>query len=146
MLWKPYDTPSTYSANSLMRLKTCSEPIQKIFLSLAQDGWDISIFCGRRTEEEQTAAYAAGLSNARWPYSDHNVEHPDDLSDAIDAGPWVSGIGVPWKAGDAVWTYFAGVTMSKAHELGHELEWGGFYVNKKTGRPLKDMNHFSLVK
>jgi len=136
MIWTPYDHPATYSTNSIKRLASCAAPIQQVFNDLAIEGWDISIFCGVRSEVDQTKAYEAGLSGTPWPKSDHNAV-PPDLSNAIDAGPFVPGIGIPWNI-TSLWVYFAGVVLLKAEELGYTFEWGGFYSN------VKDLNHFSL--
>ena len=131
--------PTWYSDSSSQAIGSCVEPLQRIFLALAQDGWDISAFWGHRGEDDQNDAFTSGRSKACWPKSKHNKV----LSEAIDAGPWIPGVGVPGYGDvpndDAIWIIFAGAVMAKAQELGIKLRWGGLFKN------LKDLGHFELI-
>jgi len=123
-----------YGDASRARLSTCHSDLQRLFKALAEDGWDIAIVCGHRTEEAQSEAYANQKSRLSWPHSRHNKSP----SIAIDAAPWINGA-IPWDADDSVWIQFAGIVMSKAAELNIDIIWGGLF------RGLKDLNHFELA-
>lgn len=133
--YRPYSHPSVYGTSSMNRLETCDERIQHLFKALAEEGWDISIICGHRSHEKQQLFYDQGFSNAKPGESGHN----DYPSTAIDAGPWISGYGIPWSEGDNIWIVFAGIVLAKAAALNIPLKWGGLF------RSIKDLNHFELV-
>ena len=139
MEYKQGNLPTWYGKSSSQRLGTCTEQFQTLFNALAADGWDISIFCGHRGEEDQNKAYFDHKSNAKWPDSYHNAIP----SKGIDAGPYIQGEGTPGYGDcpndDAIWIIFAGAVMSKAQEMGIKLRWGGLFTG------LKDLAHFELV-
>ncbi|KKK62676.1 hypothetical protein LCGC14_3001930, partial [marine sediment metagenome] len=97
-----------------------------------------SVVKGHRGEEEQHAAFIAvpQRSKLRWPDGNHNKSP----SGAVDVGPYIKGIGVPWasvlmlkgyskreaRAGCiAHFCQFSGVVLSFAESMGIKLRWGG---------------------
>lgn len=102
--------------------------------ALAEDGWDITIICGHRGEEEQNKEYAEGDSDLQWPDSKHNAY----LSNAVDTAPYIPGVGIPWKDSHP-WHMLAGAVFAKAHELHIEIEWGGHWTSPN------DLPHWQLV-
>ena len=70
------------------RLKTCHPDLQKLMNEVIQDTpVDFTIVTGYRNEEEQTKAYNAGLSKARFMESPHNYSP----SLAVDVMPYANG-------------------------------------------------------
>lgn len=138
IIYEKYPRPALYGRSSTSRLETCQPIIQKTFYALADDGWDISVFCGNRNEVEQTTAYNNGSSKCQWPDSGHNG-YP---SWAIDAGPWIPGIGIPWNENFVIepWIILAGEVMKKAQAMNIRVVWGSFIPG------LRDFNHFLFLK
>jgi hypothetical protein len=48
------------------------------------EGWDITVLCGFRGEDDQNDAFRRGTSDLRWPKSKHN-QRP---SRAVDLAPY----------------------------------------------------------
>ncbi len=130
----PYKNPSVYSKSSLSNLGSCKSDLRRLFTTLADDGWDITIICGHRGEAEQNKEYAEGDSHLQWPDSNHNTY----LSNAVDIAPYIPGVGIPWKD-DHPWHMLAGAVFAKAHELHIKIEWGGHWGS------LEDLPHWQLA-
>ena len=126
--------PTTYGQKSTACLDSCCYDLKRLFYALAEDGWNISVFCGHRGEVAQTKAYNDGASGAEWGESEHN-EFP---SKAIDAGPYIPGVGIPWED-ENCWIVYAGAVFKKAQEMGIKLKWGGLFQG------LKDLNHIEVA-
>jgi peptidoglycan L-alanyl-D-glutamate endopeptidase CwlK len=62
------------SKKSRERLLSCDQKLQTIILELtgAIGDRDFIVLCGHRNKEEQTKAYDAGHSKAKWGQSKHN--------------------------------------------------------------------------
>lgn len=135
--YKPYNHPSTFSTSSWRNLDSCNTRLKLLFTELAHDGWDMTIVCGHRTEEEQADEVAKGTSELQWPDSRHNVQP----SLAVDVAPYIAGLGIPWNDDydPAPWHMLAGAIQCKAKELGIEIEWGGYWES------LVDLPHWQLV-
>ena len=134
----------SFGKTSRRRLKTCHPDIQRVFKRVVKEH-DCSIICGRRGRNAQQLAFENGNSKVQWPDSAHNAEEPE-LSDAVDAGPYVSGKGIIWEP--VACAYFAGKVMEIAKEEGVELRWGGDWDrdNDTTDQNFNDLVHFELVK
>lgn len=73
----------SYSLASKKKLETCHPDLQTLMFYVSL-GYENTITCGHRDEQEQNAAFAAGNSQLRWPDSKHN----STPSDAVDAVPY----------------------------------------------------------
>lgn len=161
-----------FSARSMARLETCDPTLQRLFLNVVEI-YDCTILIGARGRRAQEVAYEQGRSRLRWPDSKHNVitaaqaeEHGADerpLSLAVDAAPWIPGIGVPWpstlerigashrQAQVACWAhfgFFAGVVLTTARQMGiTAIRWGGDWDSDGlllVDQGLDDGPHFEL--
>jgi peptidoglycan L-alanyl-D-glutamate endopeptidase CwlK len=73
----------SYSITSKKKLETCHPDLQALFFYVVL-GYDNTITCGHRGEQEQNEAFANGYSQLQWPNSKHN-QYP---SNAVDAVPY----------------------------------------------------------
>jgi len=73
----------SYSFASKTKLETCHPDLQAIFFYVIL-GYDNTIVCGHRGEQEQNEAFASGASEKTYPNSKHN-SYP---SMAVDAAPY----------------------------------------------------------
>lgn len=126
-----------YSKQSQEKLNTCHEDIQKVFNEVIR-WFDNTIVFGRRSKEEQNAAYASGNSKLQYPYSKHN-KNP---SHAIDAVPWP----INWEDRERM-TLFAGFVLGIASKFGITLRWGGDWnMNYEVqDNSFDDLAHFELT-
>jgi hypothetical protein len=90
---------------------------------------DFTIVWGHRNEDEQETAYRSGNSTKRWPFSKHN----SIPSLAVDIAPWP----IDWNEEDE-FGFISGWIARVAHEMGHEIRWGGTW-------DLNDCGHIELV-
>lgn len=132
---------ATYSTVSERRLLSCDPRLQRVFRRVLELGFDHSILCGHRGQQEQDAAFAAGNSKKKWP----NGEHNKIPSRAVDAQPY------PARTKDKRWAQncilFAGVVMGVAAAMGIKLRWGGDWDMDKDmtdENGLIDFPHFEL--
>lgn len=72
-----------FSIQSKERLQTCDPRIQRVFNDVIKT-LDCTIQEGRRGQEEQDAAFAAGTSKLKWPNGPHN----GNPSRAVDVVPY----------------------------------------------------------
>ena len=126
-----------YSKASSERLGTCHPMLQRLFLALAED-WDISIICGHRSEEEQTAAVNSGASKTNFPNSKHNKTP----SAGIDAALYP----IEWKDPGRHYM-FVGMVKQKAKDLGISIRCGADWDsdNQTRDQRFNDLVHFELV-
>lgn len=131
----------SYSAASKTRLATCDPRLQRVFNAVLALGFDHSILCGERGQQEQHEAFLRGYSKKDYPASEHN-KHP---SRAVDAQPY------PAHVGDRRWqqdcSFFAGVVVGVAASMGIRIRWGGDWDQDRTTTDengLVDMPHFEL--
>lgn len=99
---------------------------------------DFSVTAGRRDEEHQNAAYAAGASQVPWPLSTHNT----DPSEGIDVAPYP----IAWDDRER-FTLLAGVILMCGFMMGIKLRWGGDWNQDTEVKDNKfdDLGHFELV-
>lgn len=136
-----------YSQSSKDRLETCHDDLQLIFKSVLLRA-DHTIICGHRGEKEQDDAFRRGVSRLPWPQGKHN-EFP---SMAVDAAPYVPGIGISWEDHIA-FGVFAGRVLEVADRLfdtgqvTHRIRWGGDWDQDGSNLDQKfnDLVHFELT-
>ena len=119
----------SFGRTSKERLATCDPRLQEIMNEVVKL-YDISVLCGHRTEEEQTAAYEAGNSKLRYPESNHN----STPSRAVDVAPYP----IDW---DDIgrFHFMAGIVTTVAAQHGYKIRWGGTFTS------FFDGPHFELV-
>jgi len=76
-----------FSAESLANLATVDERLQRVLHDVIRKR-DCKVTCGRRSREEQEAAFERGTTRVQWPNSNHNVGVPGRLARAVDAPPY----------------------------------------------------------
>ncbi len=157
----------TYSKVSRERLETCCPELRTIFHSLISRH-DHSILCGARSREEQETAFREGRSKLHFGESKHNVGPGTvrDLSDAIDAAPYLPGLSIPWPppiplneqiTASFVIKYskrlglfyvFAGRVLQLAEEHEIALRWGGDWDRDDdvTDQSFDDLVHFEVIR
>ena len=139
----------TLGKTSRKRLDTCCPPLQEIVKAAAADPecpCDFGVVCGARGRVDQMAAYDAGLSNAEWGESDHNVMKGDDpFSMGVDLAPYDPSIrNYVWDNGDQRYEALAGHILTHAAKLGYSIEWGGTYDVNGAAPGGSDKPHYSL--
>lgn len=126
-----------FSKQSLDRLNTCHEDLQRVFLEVVKH-FDCTVIEGHRGKEAQNKAFASGNSKLKWPHGKHN-KLP---SDAVDVMPYP----IDWKDRERI-TLFAGFVLGTAKSMGIDLRWGG---NWKMDTMVKDntfddLPHYELL-
>ena len=100
-------------------------------------GFDCTIVCGHRGEEDQNEAYKRGNSKVKYPHGRHNA----NPSRAVDVAPYP----IDWTDRDR-FNYFAGYVKGVASQMGLNIIWGGDWDNdtdlKDNG--FDDLVHFEL--
>ena len=104
-----------FSTNSFIKLQTCDERLQKLFLEVIKHR-DCTIVCGHRTKEEQDKAVAEGKSEAPFPHSRHNM----NPSMAVDVMPYP----IDWNNIQRL-KEFSEFVKGVAAALGIKVRWGG---------------------
>lgn len=148
-----------YSDSSQRKLFSCHRDLQSVFLFII-DWYDHTIVSGQRTEQEQQYLYDLGRSTLRGSESKH-VRRPVSL--AVDAAPWIPGVGIPWPQPDdsreirydklQYFYLFAGLVMGVARlkrvrgEISHRFRWGGDWDGDwdLSDNRFDDLCHFELV-
>jgi len=133
-----------YSKQSLERLETCEDAIQRLFNAFILE-FDCTILCGHRTASEQSIVFAAGHSRCEWPDSEHN----NFPSTAIDVAPYyIEKPHTRWDKGALYrWYYFGGRVIQLASKMNIPIRWGGdwdmdTYVKDQR---FNDLPHFELI-
>jgi peptidoglycan L-alanyl-D-glutamate endopeptidase CwlK len=117
-----------FSKKSAGILKRADPDLQRVANEAIKE-YDFSVICSVRSKQEQTRAYNAGKSRAKWGQSPHNFEP----SLAIDIGPY------PLDWNDlAAFERLGTVFLKHATKLGVSLEWGKHFTG------LVDYPHFQL--
>ncbi len=126
-----------FGSTSKLRLTTCHPEIRAV-MNDAIKVIDIKIISGRRDEEQQTAAYEAGMSQVPWPKSTHNT----DPSEGIDVAPYP----ISWDDRER-FTLMAGIILGIAYKMGIALRWGGDWDQDTEVKDNKfdDLGHFEVV-
>lgn len=140
----------TYSQSSKLNLDQCHLDLQRVFNKVIVTA-DCTIITGHRGRAEQERMVELGRSKVNYPDSKHNVSP----SLAVDAAPYLPGIGIPWpQPGEPDYvkrmmqfTYFAGYVLATAHDLGITLRWGGDWDRDHSlmDQSFDDLVHFELV-
>ena len=121
-----------FSVASSDKLKTCCEPLQRLFNAVILER-DCIVVCGFRDQVAQDAAFDKGFSKLRWPHGRHN-RNP---SMAVDVLPY------PFKNEDwkdlELWAAFVEVVKNKAAELGIPIICGYDW------KSFQDVDHFELA-
>ena len=133
-----------YNERSEARLKECHEDLQMIFYEVIKY-FDCSIICGQRGEKEQNEAFEMGLSQLKYPKSNHNKSP----SLAVDAVPYP----VEWNNINRM-RLFAGFVLGIASQLkangfiDHDIRWGGDWDRDTFMKDQRfhDVAHFELIK
>lgn len=129
-----------FGAESLRKLRTCDERLQKIMLEVVES-FDCTVLEGHRGEEAQNRAFAEGKSKLKWPNGNHN-RYP---SNAVDVAPFP----VDWN--DLKRFYFlAGLVFGIARKHGVKIRWGGSWqgrLSEEVAHPPKflDLPHFEVL-
>ena len=118
----------SFSRRSEERLATCHPDLQKV-LHTAIRIMDFTVLQGHRGKEEQNEMVRRGVSQLRYPHSNHNTSP----SHAVDIAPWP----IDWEDTER-FAELAGVVKACAHFHGVKLGWGGDW------KSFKDMPHFEL--
>ncbi len=123
-----------FSKISEERLLTCHPDIVAVCRELIKQ-MDVSVLCGRRTKEEQEAAYKAGRSFAHYPQSAHNRVP----SHAVDLAPYP----IDWNnlaRFKEMWLRFDAIArvLRERGEIMSNFVWGGEF------KRLKDCPHIEI--
>lgn len=125
-----------FGKESLAKLATCDERLQKIFKEVIK-GIDCQVLEGHRGQKAQDAAFAAGNSKLKWPKGEHNATP----SRAVDVAPWP----VDWKDMRR-FDFFAGYVKGTAAQMGLKVRWGGDWDsdNDLKDQKFNDLVHFEI--
>ena len=121
---------------------TC-HPKLIILLDEAIKIYDFAVLCGHRGKADQEEAFAAGLSQLRWPDSKHN----NPTSMAFDAAPWHSKRpNIRWKS-EKEFATLHGVFVAVAARHDIKLCWGGDWDRDfdQYDQTFNDLGHWELV-
>ena len=126
-----------FGRTSKARLSTCHPQLQAVFNEVIK-GWDCSILCGERPEEDQNEAYSSGRSTVQYPNSKHNTSP----SLAVDVAPYP----IDWDDLGRFYM-FAGYVMRIAEDMNIKIRYGGDWDGDKhtTDHKFKDLPHWELV-
>lgn len=133
-----------YSIKSIDRLSKVDHRLINLFSRVIKY-YDHVILTGHRTEAEQNAKFAKGLTKVKWPNSKHNLVP----SRAIDAAPYP----IPDKWGEenvkelVKFYEFAAIVRYEAAREGLKIRWGGDWDMDKDYKDntFDDLVHFELV-
>ena len=126
-----------YGKTSNKRLDTCHPDLIRLFdyaLLHPDCPCDITIVCGERGREAQEKAFCDGKSKAKFGQSPHNFEP----SYAVDAAPYVKGVGIPWDD-KSLFRELAAHIKACADDLGIHVTWGGNF------KSFCDMPHWEIT-
>lgn len=126
-----------FSGQSLKRLKTCDEQLQRLFLTVGKE-YDCTILEGHRGRRKQNGAFNRGTSKVRWP----NGRHNSIPSKGIDVAPYP----IDWK-NEKRFYHFAGYVQGKASEMGIKIRFGGDWDKDfdLDDQDFNDLVHFELT-
>lgn len=137
-----------FSESSASKLATADLQLQQVFNRVILS-YDCTVIEGHRAPERQLQLYHMGSSKVKFG------KHNEIPSQAIDAGPYIAGRGIPWPTpGEKEYTkdlahfyHFAGFVLGVAEELGVKLRWGGDWDrdNDLHDQTFDDLVHFELI-
>ncbi len=141
-----------YGKRSKQVLSEIDPEMERLFNRVIE-GYDCSLICGHRTQEDQTRAFIAGTSQVPWPESKHNTVP----SMAVDAVPYplpkdwgkIQGDGaraaLQKYSGELTgkelqkFIHFGNYVLGVAAGMGIKIEWGGQW------KTFKDYPHFNRI-
>lgn len=140
-----------YSKTSEAKLMTCHIDLQIVMRTVLRF-FDHTIVTGHREKEAQNKAYDDGLSQLQWPDGNHN----DMPSMAVDAAPYIDGLGMIRGNKPADMKYFYAfshvvITVAKilkaAGIITHDIRWGGDWDSDQNfdDQTFNDLYHYELV-
>ena len=103
-----------FSESSEKRLATCHPKLRELFQEVVK-GYDCTVLCGFRGQDEQDSAFEKGTSKVKWPESKHN----NFPSLAVDVAPYP----IDWKDTNRFY-HFAGYVRAVAERLGIKVRQG----------------------
>ncbi len=139
-----------YSSQSRARLSTCDARLQRVFNEVIMLH-DCTVIEGHRSRERQLELYNAKRSKVK------AGKHNEQPSLAVDAAPYLRGIGIPWpdrKKRPATFekdywqfVYFAGFVVAIAASMDIPLRWGGDWNRNLllSDQNFDDLVHFEIV-
>ena len=126
-----------FSQRSLERLGECDERLERLFSSVVR-GFDCSVLCGHRNEDDQNEAFRNNRSKVKWPDGKHNKKP----AEAIDIVPYP----IDWENLKRFYM-FGGYVLAKAEALGIKIRWGGDWDSDTMTDDQKfmDLPHFEIL-
>lgn len=125
-------TTYKWGKSSKARLDSCDKRLQLLCNELLKScGFDLTITCGYRNEEDQNWAYVNGRSKARFGQSKHNSQP----SKAVDICPYP----INWDDKDIRWWKMIATAYEVARKNGITIRSGAFFSG------LADLPHIELV-
>lgn len=139
-----YEGPHKWGNTSKERLSSVHPDLQDVFNVVIQYV-DCTILSGHRGEQEQNLAFYSEpqRSKVKWPNSNHNKKP----SLAIDAMPWLPGIGIDWEDWERI-TSFARFVQGVGAGMGIKIRWGADWNSdlRTSDERFLDGPHFELIK
>jgi hypothetical protein len=124
-----------FSKNSLERLETCEEDLQRLaHKALEYTPYDFGIAEGVRTKERQMELYKSGDTTTM---SSRHFANARGKSEALDIAVYVNG---KYSKDIGHYRKVAQAFFRAAIELGIQIEWGGLW------RTFVDGPHYQLSK
>ena len=109
-----------FGKNSLKCLSELDPRLNALaVLMMKRQEMDFAIICGHRNETEQNAAFAAGRSKVKYPYSKHNA-NPARAYDRVPYPIPLNAAG-DWDDKSPLWDQLAALEQQCADELGIEI-------------------------
>lgn len=109
-----------FGKNSLKRLNELDPRLKALaVLMMSKQVMDFAIICGHRRETEQNAAFYAGKSKVKYPYSKHNA-NPARAYDRVPYPIPLNAAG-DWDDKSPLWDQLAALEQRCADELGIEI-------------------------
>ena len=109
-----------FGRNSLKCLAELDSRLRALAtLMMSKQVMDFAVICGHRGEAEQNAAFAAGRSKVKYPYSKHNA----NPARAYDRVPWPVPLNAAgeWDDKSPLWDELAALERRCADELGIKI-------------------------
>ena len=122
---------SRFSERSKAILDTCHPFLVDLFMEVVK-GYDCTILCGHRSQEDQEKAFHEGRTKVHWPDSLHN----SNPSLGVDVAPYP----IDWNDLNRFY-HFGGYVWRTAENMGILVRWGGDWTRNLN---FKDQYFFDL--
>jgi peptidoglycan L-alanyl-D-glutamate endopeptidase CwlK len=101
-------------------------------------GFDCTVICGHRNEEDQQKVFAQGYSKVQYPNSKHNSLP----SKAIDIMPYPLSLG----KNKNYYYFMAGTVKAIATQMNIKIRWGGDWNSNNIfeDNTFEDLVHFEI--